>query len=390
MEQPKLLIYFDINKTIMFGDSVQNCSAFESFKSVCMSYSWGSLDSENKWKLEHNKFSLEKPREGLMNYKQYLEKYICRKKTKEEMPNDNERFNTNKKIKEHQLELTSLFFNDGEPGETLKKEFNEKLEKIKINKKVEEKIKNNPLFQKLFKDGYYSIFLSLFFTIIYLSEENRNFSIILRSFGEDANIVISEFNEFCEGNHPLFDGDIFKKYYFDGTHNSKDYRFKKENCGVIYRYSSNINDTYLITNEIERLKEKPKSIEDSIDKNKILKGKEIFEGLNKKLISGEINSYAIRDEYQIWSIEEEKKEYSKIMLMDPNDNNVHSIFFDDYLKESDIYSIIDCRDINTGLSMHYNDIINKYIFRTDSLRACSENDYFIKKIREAEDLRKGK
>ena len=42
--------------------------------------------------------------------------------------------------------------------------------------------------------------------MMYLKQLNRDFSIVFRTFGTDIDNVIWEFNKFCSGEHPCFNG----------------------------------------------------------------------------------------------------------------------------------------------------------------------------------------
>lgn len=42
--------------------------------------------------------------------------------------------------------------------------------------------------------------------IVYLKKNKRNFSIIFRTFGDDAENIKIEFNNFCDGLHPCYSG----------------------------------------------------------------------------------------------------------------------------------------------------------------------------------------
>jgi hypothetical protein len=66
---------------------------------------------------------------------------------------------------------------------------------------------------------------SFFRTLIYLKKSKREFSIVFRTFGSDLSNVVFEFNKFCEGSHPCYNGrggtPLVK---FDGSKGTKDLR----------------------------------------------------------------------------------------------------------------------------------------------------------------------
>jgi hypothetical protein len=77
--------------------------------------------------------------------------------------------------------------------------------------------------------------------MMYLKQLNRDFSIVFRTFGSDIDNVIWEFNKFCSGEHPCFNGKngtpIVK---FDGSSVkasfTRDFRIvEKQQKAVYYR-----------------------------------------------------------------------------------------------------------------------------------------------------------
>lgn len=58
----------------------------------------------------------------------------------------------------------------------------------------------------LFGEGKYNLIPSFFRTLIYLKKAKKEFAIVFRSFGDDLNNLIYEFNMFCNGEHPCYNG----------------------------------------------------------------------------------------------------------------------------------------------------------------------------------------
>ena len=213
---PHLILNFDINKTIILRDKSKNLDFESCVKSSFVDYSWGIFDeSTKKWTLTENYLSHKKPRPELINYYKYM-KLIHRNKTEEEIPDKEERYIKNQEIRQLKDKLFLEFLDEGQPGEKLRDIYNNYLQRVKIPKEIMDEInKDNSIYPSFFKDlyknDYIYIFPSLFRTVIELQSQNRIFSIIFRTFGFDFDDVINEFNSFCEGNHPLFNG-LNEKY----------------------------------------------------------------------------------------------------------------------------------------------------------------------------------
>lgn len=391
---PHLVINFDINKTVILKDKTKNYDFERCVKSCIVDYAWGTFNESTKeWTLTENYFSYKKPRPELMNYYKYI-KIMHKTKTEEEIPDREERFKKNQEIKATKDRLSLEFMNKGQPGEKLKDLYNDYLKKVKIPKDIMNEInKENSIYSSFYKDLYENDFIflfpSLFRTMIELKSQNRIFTIIFRTFGLDFNEVSKEFNDFCEGKHPLFKNS---KINFDGENGSKDYRIKEKNIGIIYRFDEDINNIYLVLGCLRRNFEikTPDGLisfyNDRIKKgevNIIKGGKEIFEFINKNSTEGKINSLCINDHYDTWYRFDKKSTCGKPMLIDPNNKDIEVFFFDDHITLND-ENIVDCRDINTGKSIEDKTIKDKYLIRVDTLKAAEDENYFLDLIKRAE------
>lgn len=391
---PHLVLNFDINKTIILKDKTKNYDFETCVKSSIVDYAWGIFDETKKtWTLTENYLSQKKPRPELMNYYKYM-KIMHKSKTEEEVPDREERFKINSEIKKYKDKLFLEFLNPGQPGEKLKEIYNEYLKKVRLPKDIMNEInKENsiypPFFKDLYENGYIFIFPSVFRTMIELQSKGRIFTIIFRTFGLDFDDVIKEYNTFCEGKHPLFKE---LKIKFNGEDGSKDYRIRENQVGIIYRFDENINNIHLVFGDLKRnylIKTQDELFNYYIEKiNKgevsiIIGGKEIFEFINKSSTEGKINSLYINDHYDTWFKYDKKDICGKPMLIDPNNKDVEVFFFDDHITK-DEFSIVDCRDINTGKSVEDKIFKDKYLIKVDTLKAAEDEFYFIDTIKQAE------
>ena len=397
MDNPKLILNFDINKTLILGDKIQSQSLESSLLALICEEPLGIIDeNKNEWIIKEENLFNDNPNEDLYSYSEFLRK-ILPKKNPNEIPDNESRLKYNGEIKKKRREFTDKFIDKNSPGEYFHNNVIEILEKLKIPEELKNDI-NNGKFPECLKDiysnGYFFIFKSFFKSLIKLKEKNRDFSIIFRSFGGDILDLINEFNEFCKGNHPIYyTKKNIEKVYFDGTHNSKNYLLNKSQYGIIYRYSKELKDIFLVIGTTKVIKPKPNNIyeaykNDIKDNNVIIieGGKNIYNYLLENFSKGNFNSFAIQDDYSIWSEHVELKEYSKPFLIDPYNKNIHQIFFDDnitYKKKS----IVDCRNIITGQSISDDLIKDKYIIKSN-IGVLVDDYYFFNKIFNAEKKRK--
>jgi len=77
----------------------------------------------------------------------------------------------------------------------------------------------------MYGEGKWHLIPSFFRTMICLKKQKKDFHIAFRTFGDDLQDIIYEFNSFCSGTHPCFNGQNGSPLIkFDGTDGSKDYR----------------------------------------------------------------------------------------------------------------------------------------------------------------------
>ena len=315
INKPLLILNFDINKTIILGDKSKKLDVENGLRIAIGDYSWGIYDEKTRnWSLTENYFSLQQPKPNLISYENYMKKKY-KKKTEEEIPDRDDRAEKNEELKKIRESQILKFLDQGQPGEKLHKKYLEILEKVKVPQKIMDEInkensKYPSFYKELYLNGYIFIFYSLFRLMIELQNKNRIYTLIFRTFGTDFDDAIKEFNSFCEGEHPIFSGENEKypKIYFNGTHNSKDYRIKESHIGIIHRFDENIDNCYKVLGTIKKMKfEKPEDLysfyKEKIDKgeiNIIKGGKGIYEYIQNNSINGKINSFCINDHYDTW------------------------------------------------------------------------------------------
>lgn len=80
---------------------------------------------------------------------------------------------------------------------------------------------------------------------MYLKKAKRDFAVIFRTFGSDLDNLIWEFNKFCSGEHPCFNGKngtLLVK--FDGSKGTRDLRIVDKNQkALLYRNGEGIFET---------------------------------------------------------------------------------------------------------------------------------------------------
>ena len=213
---------------------------------------------------------------------------------------------------------------------------------------------------------------------------------MFRTFGDDLDKIIWEFNQFCGGQHPCFSGrNGTPLVKFDGSKGTKDLRLQQmSQKALYYRLSDDLDDAKLITGVHTRISENYDVMKDALDsveefedcqvhEGPIHQHQEILETLKKH------SSMAIQEDLTNWKKNDEHREVAKLLLVDQADYNTLHIFFDDSAHEGED-CIVDVRDVITKEVLPYEKFINRYVIKVEPHRAILEPDYFIKMIEIAE------
>ena len=92
--------------------------------------------------------------------------------------------------------------------------------------------------------------------MLQLKKKYRDFAIIFRSFGKDLEKVVSEWNRFCDGTHPCYNGQHNQQQAkFDGSKNNKNKNFiiTPMKTGILYRKSKHIDEAVLVLGTMKRI-----------------------------------------------------------------------------------------------------------------------------------------
>ena len=94
---------------------------------------------------------------------------------------------------------------------------------------------------------------SFFKVINHLRDLGVDFDIVFRTFGTDIIDLSKEYNRFCEGRHPMFNGrngTVFVK--MDGSEGGKDYRENRSFTGYLKRASDSPEETVMVLGSLDK------------------------------------------------------------------------------------------------------------------------------------------
>ena len=278
----KLILHVDINKTIIAEDA-GNSKTLDDVLIECL-----AKTCEGCWDSSLNK---------KMTYVQYVKDYL--------FPGDK----SNREIRRQRNKAIHAFF------DVLKQ-----MSDVRYPMILErfEKLKKRVRSQK----G--TIFTSFFKLIKYLEQNGIEYSIILRSFGQDLSSIVQELGQ----NTGL-------AFEWDGCFQGQKLCLKSNKTGEAVE----LNTT-----------------------------QEIFDFFKTH------EHIRIRDDFKWWNDHHEHAQFGKLFLVDDLQSKVKTVFFDDNADEH----IINPRDATTGSTLNIDELINKGIVCiADTLQAIENESYFI-------------
>ena len=397
-----LVLHFDLNKTILTIDPYDNIPNTEYFVwDIIARMAWGEVifkdnesthqDSSQKtdqdyreatWVAKSQTLSQNWPEDGLISYRNYLDKWFVYKP-----PTNDEEMDilTHTVLKERNELLVNFFKNE---GKIFKCYHDKVLRKLKLpeNSTIKGNISNR--LREIYENKRFYTIPAFFRTLIYLRKIKRNFSIMFRTHGRELPYAIEEFNNFCEGNHPAFNGEAGTHLVtFNGTKaGSKDYRINSRQTGMYFRFGRELSDVNLILNSIERYRcdNHDQLLEyygGQIEEGTITHHKDSIED-NYALVMNILRKHgsaAISDDHWAYTKSNLDPDFGKLFWIDQYDYSVQHIFFDD-CAISETISNIDVRDLSTNLKILEKKYRNKYVVRANIYEAIIDPDYFIKMI----------
>lgn len=344
-KQRKLVLHFDIRNTVLVADSVTNVSVEQALNSFLTGVTWGKEDENGKWQWHSDKLSLTPPREDLTTYYKYLERQFV--------------LTTRDRTR---LRLATGDFTQSEIGKIFRHHFENHLEVLRWRHEYVDD--EHECLTMKGHDGqpYNYIVPAVYKCIHHLVETKRDFAIVFRTFGLDAPNVIKSLSYGLKGNHPGYAKPLDLKI--------------NENIGKVFR------------SETEPIVFEEYSDSSNTEVTRRYKGdREIYNMLCQRTgISG------FRDDIQFWMDNSYHHSTAKPHIIDPFDNNVHHIFFDDNIRTFEEDSIVDVRLFESqdapearSLSSRESSLFdNVCMIQADLIRCIEDDNYYIDRIRDCE------
>lgn len=345
---PHLVLNFDVNKTLMMSDAVQNKSIGDVVNEVLADAAWGS-ELHGEWVLGVTEPSVLRPhRDGqeLVSYIEWLSK--------------NYPGSTNKKKR---TSIAKVFTSVGQPGAALAVHAERLAEGLKLP--------NGAIVQ---------IVPAFFELMASLKQERRSFTLCFRTFGEDLEVVTKELNLFCEGRHPLSPPGIV----FDGSDGDTDYRVMpgdREKCGTFYRDSSSASIIWGTWWQPEKEPVPGIACYDGMQGIDIVSGTLEDIGVHLRSKWRKPGTIALRDYFLYWKKNDMTSLGGKPLFYKFSQNEpLHPVFFDDNIRFSDAHIIHPVDMMCPDRKAWATPLLQTHLCRVEPLECIPDKQYFVKEL----------
>jgi hypothetical protein len=209
--------------------------------------------------------------------------------------------------------------------------------------------------------------------------------VTFRTFGGDLDNTLYEFDRFCQGEHPCFNGrNSMPSVKMDGAKGAKDFRLRAphEQRALLYRLGEGLNETVLVQSATHtRVPTRDEINQIDPDEHTLTRDhldihQTVLEVLKKYAVMG------IQEDFPAYRASGWSSRMGKLLTVDQADYQTQHIFFDDNADDG-ADCIVDVRDVVTGEKLPFEQVIDMYVVKVHPHRAILEPDYFVKLIETA-------
>eukprot|EP01083_Nonionella_stella_P217253 780135_1 len=359
--KPELILHFDVNKTIIMVDPVQDKDLDCILNEVVCEFTYGRVDAEGWWQWAGEPPTAALPTDGaLVGYARFVEDSVP------DVPGQK------KERKQQRNRLKSTFTHPSQPGHhpVLEDHVATLHQRMTVPDTMRSHAHVCEIGGRSGKDVpvHYFILPSFFKLLVSLFRRKTKFYLIFRTFGPDIREVAREFNAFCEGRHPLCPEDV----RLDGSAGFPDYRLNfPESFAAFWRGDNGMS--------LERDTTEPKELSgDSINKVDF----RMFDATLKEMMNSH-RSIAIRDFWPFWRENGESSWAGKVLPVDTTDRRRHSLFIDDNIRRRDKdLHIVGVTDVATGKSLTFDESFGVFVTKPIATESLIDEDYFVKLVDE--------
>jgi len=376
MELAPLLIHFDINKTTIHSDKIQDKAIEQGIREGIADLFWGYVSKEGDkltWEWMKNKPCCNPPSSPrkVLSYSDFC---------KEAVPD--------KKARKDAISMFTLV--DEETRQDMEKLVKVTLKRMQLPHEVRQ---THAAEQAGLNGGTVLMCPSVFHFIAALQRSKRKFAVLFRSFGTDHETIMKEWNAFCEMRHPLYSNLLQGIGALDGSvPGIPDRRIHR--LHTMYRDSQGpVLILNILTNGARDntwdswAKANPKPKTDTRNGRDFL-----HQVLQASTIEGLANveqwmrthlqaqrTSGIKDDWAWWRWHDEQAVAGKLLtVFSGTEDEMKQMFFDDNIGFTDA-RIVDVRDVN-GAQVAFAQAVNKVISKVNPVEALLDDEYFLRKL----------
>ena len=334
----KLVLHFDVNKTIVAVDSATGETVEDSLNVYLSGMAWGK-ENAGKWECAVNELSLHPQETGNVSFYKFEERKFD-------------------KQNRHAFRYQLSSFTDKPQGSNFKPYLNMLLQKLTWRIPYDESLHGHMTVPGT-KDFRYHFILPSFFKLLnHLVTNNRDFAIIFRTFGSDANSVLKSITESIEQKMPF--------------------------CVEISSLSNKIANEILL---LRRKTGNKFTLSSETTNSGFVRPVERTDDEMYEYMTSRTGITAISDDLRDWSANNFHPSKGKPIWINLQDDDTHHIFFDDNIRPANSDSIVNLR-LKRECSESYEDVqtheefkyVNKNIVPVTFPDAIMNEDYFIEKL----------
>ena len=362
----RLVLHFDVNKTVLVDDAIQRIDAATSCAQILYWASWGRV-TRGRWVWNGEEPSLWSDDRQAVRYGDHVL--------------------ATPKLRRRRYALKRDFLEPGQPGRPLRPWFDRMMEALTLSEATQEALRDQPWAAAAGLDrGRVRLLPSFFKLMKHLHDARRDFTLVFRTYGSDIPEVAAELNAFCEGRHPEH-----PEVRLDGRAGGPDRRLDlgdPARFGVLHRGGHALDDAQAITVGLGTL-ERPADCDRAPFQNDLgetlARSWRALDGAAalRRHILDQGGTLAFRDDYAWWARHRFSARAGKPLRVDRGDAEHLEVFFDDNIFEDDA-RIVDVRDLHTGDPLRLRDALGRHLVRVSPFNAILDEDYFIAQLQRCE------
>ena len=385
--EARLVLHFDVNKTIVMTDSAQGAGVDCLVNMLLSECAWGRLEPGPRW-APVGRLAGDRPEADpqLMTYRSFLDSFAL----PDDAPlaaaaGDAAAAATPAARKAARLDLKRRFTEPGHPGAMFRSVFDVltarlgALEDACCRGAAGDGRSHCSHGHSVLRPRLLPSFFNL---LLHLQAQRREFTLILRSFGTDLPAVIDEINEFAEGHHPNY-----PDARLDGSDGRVDVRIQHpDSVGAFARTSAGTDGTCLLMGAPRDLLAAVRYTAGDVVAAATAPGARLlttFPAIHAALTDpppdGVSRAFALRDFYPFWRATGESGRGGKVFPMRAGLDAV-SVFFDDNIGHA-AANIVDART-PAGDPVAFADA-RRQLVRAEPVGAILDDAFFVRAVHEA-------